>query len=91
MLIVKTTYHTNPTTGAGKVTAKALGKQRTVSYNHDGGQDVSHGAAVGAVLDAVLDDRQKAMLRHPSGANRVRVKMQDDTNGFPYLRWSIDV
>lgn len=73
---------------AGSVTAKGQGKQRTVKMTHDHA-DGDHGAAVGALLNVLLDPRQQAMLKHPSGGQRVRVESTFE----PYApaKWRIDV
>jgi hypothetical protein len=71
MLNITTTYRTTAT-GAGRITAKGQGKQRTVSYDPALSVDANHGAALGALVNVLTDDRQQAMLRHPSGRNRVR-------------------
>lgn len=73
MFTITTTYRTTPT-GAGRVTAKGHGKQRTVNYDQGASVDANHGAAVGALLNVLTDSRQQAMLRHPSGGQRVRQK-----------------
>jgi hypothetical protein len=46
---ITTQYRTDPS-GKGKVTAKADGKQRTVSYDPSRSVDYNHGAAAGALL-----------------------------------------
>lgn len=69
---------------AGSVTAKGHGKQRTVKVT--GSQDTDHGAAVGALLNVLCDSRQQAMLRHPSGRQRVQVRPEAGRT-----IWSVDV
>lgn len=70
----------------GSYTAKANGKQRSVKPTGNSA-DARHGAAVGALLNVLCDDRQQAMLRHPSGGQRVRVVAVDEGHS----RWTIDV
>lgn len=79
---------TTTVTKTGSIQAKGHGKQRTVKPSH-GHADGDHGAAVGTLLNVLLDDRQQAMLRHPSGGQRVRVESTFE----PYApaRWTIDV
>lgn len=72
----------------GTITAKGHGKQRTVKPSH-GHADGDHGAAVGALLNVLLDDKQQAKLRHPSGKQRVRV--EGSFEPYAPARWSIDV
>lgn len=84
-----TTNQTSRSNGSGIVVAKGHGKQRTVSVNHAFSSDQNHAAAVGALLNVLCDDRQQAMLRHPSGGQRVRVKSTSDAGGK--RRWTINV
>lgn len=79
---------TTTVNNSGSITAKGHGKQRTVKPTH-GHADGDHGAAVGALLNVLCDDRQKSMLRHPSGGQRVRVSSTFE----PYApaHWTIDV
>lgn len=81
-----TTAHTSNASGRGQVIAKGHGKQRTVSWNHAVSVDANHGAALGALLNVLCDDRQRAMLRHPSGAQRVR-----EIGTEKGARWSVNV
>lgn len=67
--------------GSGIVVAKANGKQRTVSIDPAYSPDQNHAAAAGALLNVLTDDRQQAMLRHPSGGQRVRVFHTSDAGG----------
>lgn len=53
MTTIKTAYHSRPRTGAGIITAKSRGKQRTVPYDHSKSPQENHGAAAG-VLAAAL-------------------------------------
>lgn len=88
MLTIATT-HTSNNSGTGVIVAKGQGKQRTVQVNHALSDDANRGAAVGALLEVLLSDRQKAMLRHPSGGQRIRVESL--TGGGGKHRWTIDV
>lgn len=84
-----TTAHVSNANGRAQVVAKGHGKQRTISLDHAKSNDRNRGAAVGALLDVLLDDRQKAMLRHPSGGKRVTVESVSDGGGRH--RWTINV
>ena len=84
MFRIVTTSHPTDTT---KFVGKGAGKQRTVTGVSMDGMDRRHGLAVGAVLDALCDDRQRAMLRHPSGRSRVHVDATDPVRWV----WSINV
>ena len=84
-----TTTQTSNASGAGTIVAKGHGKQRTVRLDHSKSDDYNRGAALGALLDVLTDDRQKAMLRHPSARQRVRVESLTDGGGKH--RWTIDV
>jgi hypothetical protein len=88
MLTVNTVQSSTPT-GAGKVTAKGLNRQRTVRVDHALSVEANHAAAVGALLAAVVTDREKAKILHPSGGQRVRVASTSDAGGK--YRWTIDV
>ena len=80
MITVSTVQSSTPT-GAGKVTAKAQGKQRTVRVNHARGVEANHASAVGALLDAILSPLERAKVLHPSGGQRVRVESASDAGG----------
>lgn len=84
-----TTLHTSNASGRAQVRATGHGKQRTVSLDHAKSDDANRGAAVGALLNVLCDDKQRAKLRHPSAAQRVRVKSLTDGGG-KHL-WTIDV
>lgn len=71
----------------GSVTAKAAGKQRTVPFDSDRDPEVNSASAVGTLLNVLLDGQQQSKLRHPSGAQRVRVEPRPDFS----FRWTIDV
>ena len=81
--ITTTILNTNGT----KVLAKGHGKQRTLPYDHSMNHDGNLGAAVGALLNVLTDDRQQAKVKHPSGGQRVRVEHL----GYQKNRWTIDV
>lgn len=76
-----TVTHTNRQSGAPVIVAKANGKQRTVPVDLSKSNDANRGAAVGTLLAVLLDDRQKAMLMHPSAKQRVRVESLSDAGG----------
>jgi hypothetical protein len=84
-----TTVQSSTATGAGKVTAKANGKQRSVRVDPSRSVEANHAAAVGALLNVLTDPRQQAMLRHPSGGQRVRHEFVSDFGGK--MRWSVNV
>lgn len=88
-IIVTTTVESREQNGRTVVVAKALGKQRTISWDHEKGAEGTRGAAVGTLLNALLDDRQKSMLMHPSGKQRVRVESTSDGGGRH--KWTIEV
>lgn len=90
MFTITTTLHSTPTNGTGKVTAKGHGKQRTVPFDHSLSGQANSAAAVGALLNVLCDDRQKAMLRHPSAKQRLRDLIVDTPKGMAH-RWTIDV
>lgn len=70
MITVTTTY-TTTATGAGRIVAKAQGKQRTVTYDPALSVKANHGGAAGTLLNVLLDARTQAMLRHPAGHNLI--------------------
>lgn len=88
MFSIMTTVTSNAS-GRGQIVAKGHGKQRTVNIDHSKSDDFNRGSAVGALLNVLLDDRQQAKLRHPSGGQRVRVDHMSDFGGKH--RFTIDV
>lgn len=88
MLNITTTYSANAS-GATIIVAKGHGKQRTVRSNPAMSADENHGAAAGALLNVLTDERQQAMLRHPSGKQRVTVESLSEYGGK--RRWTINV
>lgn len=82
-----TTRHTSNASGRAQVVAKGHGKQRTVSVDFSKSDDFNDGAAVGALLNVLTDERQQAKLRHPSGGQRVRFDYGDRFGKV----WHIDV
>lgn len=84
-----TTQHTSNASGAGVIVAKGHGKQRTIRVDHSKSDDFNRGAALGALLNVLTDDRQRAMLKHPSAKSRVSVESLTDGGGKH--RWSVDV
>lgn len=83
-----TTVQSSTPTGAGKVTAKAMGKQRTVRVDHSRTPEANHAAAVGALMAVIATPEQKAKVLHPSGGQRVRYDFVSDFGGK--MRWNID-
>lgn len=71
MFTVKTIKGSNAK-GASTVLAMSNGRQRTVQCDPAKTDEANHAAAVGALLNVLADSRQQAMLRHPSGAQRIR-------------------
>ena len=84
-----TTTQTSTANGAGRIVAKGHGKQRTVPVNLGMSDEWNRGAAVGALLNILADARQQAMVRHPSGAQRVKVESLSDAGGK--YRFAIDI
>lgn len=83
---VTTTQGSNAN-GTTTVTAKGLNRQRTIKSDPALSTEVNHAAAVGTLLAAVATDREKAMLLHPSGGQRVSRDVVSDGGG-KYL-WTI--
>lgn len=75
--------------GSGNVVAKGHGKQKTTRWDHSKSRDENMGAGVGALLDRLLTDEQRAKMRHPSARGRVRVESLSEYGGKE--RWHIDV
>lgn len=67
--------------GAGNMVAKGHGRQKTTRYDHSKSIDHNFGAALGALVNLLTDDRQQAMIRHPSGAQRVTEESLSDNGG----------
>lgn len=88
-MITLTTTVTANASGRAQVVAKGHGKQRTISLDHALSDEANRAHAAGALLDVLTTPRQQAMLRHPSGGQRVRVKSISDGGGRH--RWTIDV
>ena len=86
-MLTITTTQASTATGAGKVTAKAMGKQRTVRVDHSRTPEANHAAAVGALMAVIATPEQKAKVLHPSGGQRVRYDFVSDFGGK--MRWSI--
>lgn len=88
MLTITTTYSANAS-GATIIVAKGHGKQRTVRSNPAMSAEWNHGAAAGALLNVLADERQQAMVRHPSGKQRVAVEPLTEYGGK--RRWTFNV
>lgn len=80
MFTIRTAYKADAN-GKGKVTAKAQGKQRTIAWDHSKSIRANHGAAAGTLANLLLDAKQQAKVRHPSGAQRVTVATFDNGTG----------
>jgi hypothetical protein len=87
-LIVTATQGSNAS-GAGVILAKGHGKQKTTRVDPALSVDANFGAAVGALLNVLTDDRQQSMLRHPSAKSRIRVESLSDAGGKQ--RWTVNV
>jgi hypothetical protein len=83
------TTHTSNASGRAQVVAKGHGKQRTVSLDYSKSDDFNRGSALGALLNVLTNDEQKAKLRHPSAKQRVRVFSLTDGGGKH--RWEVNV
>lgn len=81
------TKHTSNASGRGQVIAKGHGRQRTVSWDHSRSSDANHALATGALLNVLADERQQAILRHPSGGQRVQWEHNDDGS----IKWTVNV
>ena len=79
---VKTQTKTSTNVLVPRITAKCRGRQRTVDWNPVLGIQANHTAAAGEVLNLLLDDVQRAKVRHPSGAQRVTVATFNDGTGI---------
>lgn len=88
MLSIITTQTSNAS-GAGVIVAKGHGRQKTTRVDHAKSDEQNRAAACGALVNVLTDDRQQAMLRHPSGGQRVRVDYLSDGGGKH--RWTINV
>ena len=83
------TLHTSNASGRAQIRATGHGKQKTISLDHGASDDRNRAHAVGALLDPMLTPVQRAKMRHPSAASRVRVESLTDGGGKH--RWTIDV
>lgn len=83
-----TTTQASTANGSPRVIAKGHGKQRTIASDPAKSVEQNHAAAVGTLLNVMTDDRQQAMLRHPSARKRVRVESVSDAGGK--YRWTIN-
>jgi hypothetical protein len=63
-LIIRTSYHTDAK-GAGRITAKGGGKQRTIAYDLNRSNAYNHGAAAGT-LGYVLGVKMHPDVLHDS-------------------------
>lgn len=87
-----TTALTSNASGRGGIIAKGNGRQRTVALRPEFSPEQNSAAAVGALLNVLCDDRQRAMLLHPSGGQRVRVEVRQPEGAFEVKRvWTINV
>lgn len=84
-----TTTHKSNASGGSQVIAKANGRQRTINVDLSKSVEVNHAAAAGALLNVLATDEQQTKVRHPSGAQRVRVEPISLMGGK--MVWHIDV
>lgn len=77
------------TNGSGNVVAKGHGRQKTTKWDHSKSAEANFGAGVGALLNLLATPEQQAKVRHPSGAQRVRVESLSEYGGK--FRYTIDV
>lgn len=76
--------------GTEQVKASGHDRQRTIRAAKTKSADQNHGAAVGTLLNLLTDDRQQAMLRHPSGGQRVKSSHNEIAPGVFVTDWYID-
>lgn len=70
--IIRTAYHTHPTTGASRITAKGGGKQRTIPFDPAKSTDRNHGEAAGTLAlvlgltwhDGIAHDSNDSGTKH---------------------------
>jgi hypothetical protein len=75
--------------GAGNIVAKGHGRQKTTRWDHSLSVDANLASGAGALLNLLTTPQQQAKVRHPSGAQRVRVERLSDAGGRQ--RFNIDV
>lgn len=75
--------------GSGRAVATCNGRQRTTKWDLSKSDRHNFGAAAGTLLDVLLDSRQQAMVRHPSGAQRVSMDYLTEYGGK--VRFTVDV
>jgi hypothetical protein len=75
------TRQSSNASGAGIIVAKGHGRQKTTRVDPALSVDANFGAAAGALLNVLLDDRQQSMVRHPSGRQRVQEHHLSDFGG----------
>lgn len=88
MFVINTVQSSN-NCGAGIITAKCNGKQRTVQIDHSKSNEANQARAVGALLSVLCSAEQMAKLMHPSGGQRIRTMSMSDAGGR--YRWTVDV
>lgn len=91
MFTINTQHASNANSGRKQVIAKGHGRQRTVSWDHNLSGEQNHASAAGALLNVLCDDRQQAMLRHPSGGQRVTTSHDEYAPGRFRTRWAVNV
>lgn len=88
-MITVTASHVSNPSGRSQILAKAAGRQRTINYDHSRSMDANYGAAVGRLLDVLLDERGRAKMRHPSAQSRITVTQPNPNRSM--FRFQIDV
>ena len=83
--IVTTSSNVNTTTAVARVNGKR--RQRTVKNDSMDRLDRRHGLALGEFLSEILTPREKAMLRHPTGRQRVTQDASDPVR----MVWEVNV
>lgn len=88
MFTFTTTQGSTPT-GAGKVTARGMGKQKSVRTDLSKSVSDNHASAVYALMFPMLTDEQVAKMRHPSAAGRITCEVISQAGGK--MRWTVNV
>lgn len=84
-----TTVQTSNAQGATVVTAKGMGRQRTVKADPARTPEVNAASAVGALFAVLATGEQRAKVLHPSGGQRVRHEFASEFGGK--MVWHIAV
>lgn len=90
MFTIRTENVTN-LSGVEQVKASGHGRTRTIRAAKTKSAEQNHGAAVGTLLNLMTDDRQQAMVKHPSGGQRVTSSHNEVAPGVFVTDWYINV